>query len=329
MGNTDNTNNQSQEDVNEEERATSINNKEYRNRLNSFFDATVLLTFLTVFCYFLAQAFQKGQRGFYGIDGLVKTQLDINVLIDSFYAISSLILKLGLSYFIFKVTIFLVNHFLKNVDSKTRRGFISFFSAILLIFFIICVLPFFILGEFNSPLDIVWNLGLFYRFCVLFMVIMFLLLFISKARHGIENLLEVLENESLVTFLWTKSKLGTKIISIVFLSFLLGVAFYHYGYTDAEKKENYVIYIDKNNKEYVLLDKDKNTIIVSKLLKDKKGYSVKKEELKIVQLKSNEYNFKNQKFTNGLQFQPNKRAEKLNVFLSFWNDILKNSILYK
>ncbi|AZV60312.1 hypothetical protein [Peribacillus frigoritolerans] len=329
MGNTDNANNQSQENVNKERRSTSTYNKEYRNRLNSFFDATVLLTFLTVFCYFLAQAFQKGQRSFYGIDGLVKTQLDINVLIDSFYAISSLLLKLGLSYFIFKVIIFLVGYFFKNADSKSTRGFISFYSTILLIFFITCVLPFFILGEFNSPLDIVWNLGLLYRFCVLFIVIMFLFIFIPNARHGIEKLLEALEKEGLVTFLWTKSKLETKVIFIVFLSFLLGVAFYHYGYTDAEKKENYVIYIDKNNKEYVLLDKDKNTLIVSELLKGKKGYFVKKEELKIIQLKSDEYNFNNQEFKNGLQFQPNKRAEKLKVFLPLWNDILKNSILYK
>ncbi|MFE4350185.1 hypothetical protein [Peribacillus butanolivorans] len=67
---------------------------ENKDRYSYLKDVSVLLACLTALSYFLSLAFQKGQKDFYGINELVPTKLDINVLVNSFYDISSLLLKL-------------------------------------------------------------------------------------------------------------------------------------------------------------------------------------------------------------------------------------------
>ncbi|MFE4350186.1 hypothetical protein [Peribacillus butanolivorans] len=193
------------------------------------------------------------------------------------------------------------------LDIENINGFLSLISKGFIFIFTMILFPFLIFGKFDTPTKIFLYISMTAR-TILFLI--FLVFPVAGFVQGIA--LKILEKENLAIYLWNETRIGTKLITIVFLSLFLSIIFYQYGYTVAQEKDNYLIYKEPN-KDYVLLDKDGKTIIISQLLKGKNGFFINKNELKIVQIKS-ESTFKNQEFKNGLKVKPNERAEKLSRF---------------
>lgn len=125
-----------------------------------------------------------------------------------------------------------------------------------------------------------------------------------------ENLKGVFEGNLLYN-LWNMSNLGIKFTIIVFVAFCLSKVVYQYGYTQAEEKEDYFM-IEYEKKDLIVLDKNKDLLLVTPLKEANNKFIITKDTYKIIALKSDKLNpviLKNVEFKNGLATSKNDRKE--------------------
>ncbi|MGE7649210.1 hypothetical protein ACQKM1_15700 [Peribacillus frigoritolerans] len=291
-------------------------------------DTAVILAIITGLSYFLSLAYQKGEKNFYGINEITSIDLNINSLTNSFYDISSLLGKILMAFVISKIALYfariIYNKFYKGIENEIISGSLIMVTNILFFGFIICWLPFIILGTGDSISNIMGNYKIFFGIVLSIMLLATVLCF--PFQNSIDKILKpivFLGREKLLQDLWGKFTLSTKLFIFLALINLFSFAFYHYGYTQAEGKEEYVLF-EYNDQDYVLLDKDKSQLIVVPLEKSEGKKIIRKENIQTVELKSNQiqfFSFKNIKINKGLIVQPNERKKKLDKMKNILNSI--------
>ncbi|MFD4931575.1 hypothetical protein ACFWMS_22155 [Peribacillus butanolivorans] len=302
--------------------------KESDNNYGYLKDTAVTLTIITGLSYFLSLAYQKGEKTYYGIDEISSIDLNISSLTNSFFDITSLLFKILLAFVASKIALYLVriiyNKFYKNYESDIVKASLVMSSNVIFFGFLICWLPFIVLGTGDSFSNIMGNYRMFFSIILGILLLSTFLCFIfTKSTDKILKPIVFFGEERLFQNAWRKFTLSTKTFILLSLIIVLSFSFYQYGYTQAQQKEEYAIFHYKN-KEYVVLDKDKNQLIVAPIEESKGKTIIKKANIKTVELKSDEivfFSFKNIKINKGLEIQPNERKEKLDKM----NDIL-NSI---
>ena len=131
-----------------------------------------------------------------------------------------------------------------------------------------------------------------------------------KTDKDEENFKSVFEGNLLYN-LWSMSNLGIKFTIIGFIAFLLSRVLYEYGYTQAEKKEDYST-VNYRNEDLIVLDKNNDLLLVTPFKKDNDKFMITKEGYRIINLKPDKLHhvtLKNVKFKNGLATNKNNRKE--------------------
>ncbi|MDR4888836.1 hypothetical protein RGU12_15080 [Fredinandcohnia sp. QZ13] len=291
-------------------------------------DTAFILAIITSVSYLISLAYQKGKNTFYGIEGLTNIDLNINSLTGSLFDITSLLLIIVLVFAVGKIIYFLARvgykKFYKDYDNEVIESFLVMVSNLVLISFIVCWLPFIILGTGDNLTNIMGNYRMFFSILLCILLISTLLCFIFK--NHIEKILKpivAIGKENLLTGLWSRSRLNTRVILGLAMLYLLAIIFFNYGYTQAENEEEYVIF-NYNNKDYLLLEKEKSQLIVAPIEKEKDNIIMRKDNINTVELKSDGvqfFNFKTIQIKNGLTVEPNERKKKLDKVNEILNKI--------
>ncbi|PNK22449.1 hypothetical protein CBR59_31060 [Bacillus thuringiensis] len=116
-----------------------------------------------------------------------------------------------------------------------------------------------------------------------------------------------------LAYIWKLCNWGIRGIIIITIGIGSSWVFFQYGYTKAEKKEDYTI-VQYQGKEFVMLDKDKNRMLVSPLTINNNHYMMSKNEFQLIEFKQGKADpiiFKGKSLAGGLQVSPNEREERL------------------
>ncbi|MGF9816250.1 hypothetical protein [Bacillus toyonensis] len=186
-------------------------------------------------------------------------------------------------------------------------------------------LPFLVLKDsYNFNVANLLGMRVWVLFFTLLITLLFLFIVLSlkKLKSGtIKNGLLKLCLKGIVAiyrrnplaYIWKQCNWGIRGIIIIIFGIGSSWIFFQYGYTKAEKKEDYTI-VQYQGKEFVMLDKDKNRMLVSPLTINNNHYMMSKNELQLIEFKQEKADsivFKGKSLVGGLQVSPNEREEIL------------------
>ncbi|MGU9545274.1 hypothetical protein [Bacillus cereus] len=186
-------------------------------------------------------------------------------------------------------------------------------------------LPFLVLKDsYNFNVAYLLSAKVWVLFFILLVMLLFLFILLSlkKLKSGtIKNGLLKLCLRGIVAiyrrnplaYIWKQCNWGIRGIIIIIIGIGSSWIFFQYGYTKAEKKEDYTI-VQYQGKEFVMLDKDKNRMLVSPLTINNNHYVISKNEFQLIELKQGKTGsivFKGKNLAGGLQVSPNEREEIL------------------
>ncbi|MDM5284003.1 hypothetical protein [Peribacillus frigoritolerans] len=312
-------------------------------------DAALIIAALTALTYLFAYSFQKGKREYYGIGDMALSNLDINAILDSISDVSTLIFYVIIIYFfarlIVKVMAIIIKYIGKSIkelpknenleldelealDIKgTANNFImNYFTNLFFISLVIGCAPYLILGIGESWDDYLGVVAQSLSFVVcIFMVLSFIYIGVVVSEKNF-NLLAVIFFKNPITYIMQTFSLMTRIILIATLCIGSAYTFYQYGYTKAVNKKDYMV-IQANGKNFLLLDKDANRMLVAPIKKLGKKGEITKRDFQLIEMKlgkNNNFIIKKYEFENGLQVNPDER----NVYLrELGRDVQKSKIL--
>lgn len=295
-------------------------------------DTALIITLLTGLSYFFSLIYQKGFKDFYGINDIASSSLDINTIVNSFYDLSTILIKICVTYLIISFLLKFVIYLDKEYDTdrvqlelKLKVNVITILINLFLISFILFGLPLMILGldhEAYSTFHITLYGG------ILILILCFAIsLRLSKILDIKPMELHIVIAQALTSnifkSIWDKSIWSTRIALIILLGFALSLAFYEYGYTKAQQKEDYTL-VNLKKRDYILLNKEQEWLIIASIKEINGVKTINKNNLKLVKLKGkgNIYNFENISLKGGLQVLPNKRKDSLKGVERFLKVIL-------
>ncbi|MDA1690720.1 hypothetical protein PDK21_23565 [Bacillus cereus group sp. TH147LC] len=189
---------------------------------------------------------------------------------------------------------------------------------------VLSYLPFLVLKDsYNFNVANLLSTRVWALFIILLVMLLFLFIVLSlkKLKSGIikNGLLKLclrgivaIYRRNPLAYIWKQCNWGIKGIIIIIIGIGSSWIFFQYGYTKAEKKEDYTI-VQYHGKEFVMLDKDKNRMLASPLTINN-HYMMSKNEYQLIELKQGKTDtiiFKGKSLVGGLQVSPNERKESL------------------
>lgn len=309
-------------------------------------DTALIIALLSALGYYLAFLFEKGYRDYYGIEAIGVTSIEISSIVNTVYKMFPIIAGIGAIYLFVRLLLWLtipviervieyieviVNSSLERIPN--RLGFrnaiitisdyliqyiVSRSRSIELYFPVITALliPLYILGNNNASFALLIGLILVSIWLLSPLVILFRNRIITNAGLADQNL------KNPIVFIWINSKWNTKIALLILFSIGVGYLFYQYGYTNAEKQEDYFI-IEDTSETLLILDKNDNFMLVS-LVNLKKP--ILESEYQLIPLQNDSttsLNIKKITIEGGLQVVENSRTTQINNFINY----IKNKLI--
>ncbi|MGG0436521.1 hypothetical protein ABEY51_28545 [Priestia megaterium] len=161
-------------------------------------------------------------------------------------------------------------------------------------------------------------LGLINIFIIFTLKISKVLFFRREILGFVFFVLYLLNKKNPVTYIWKKCDLGFRVILILTAGIGFSTIFFQFGYTKSENNTDYKV-AQFQGEEFIILDKDKNRMLISPLRIIKKQYAISSQEFQFIELKQEKANtlvIKNQKFENGLKVVPKESEPKIRVILN-------------
>lgn len=214
---------------------------------------------------------------------------------------------------------------IRTIYDKKEFAPINAITNGIFLMLILGYLPFLVLKDsYNFNVANLLGMRVWVLFFILLSILLFLFIILSlkKLKSGtIKNGLLKLCLKGIVAiyrrnplaYIWKQCNWGIRGIIIIIFGIGSSWIFFQYGYTKAEKKEDYTI-VQYKGKEFVMLDKDKNRMLVSPLTINNNYYMMSKNEFQLIEFKQGKADsivFKGKSLVGGLQVSPNEREEIL------------------
>lgn len=214
---------------------------------------------------------------------------------------------------------------IRTIYDKKEFAPINAITNGIFLMLILGYLPFLVLKDsYNFNVANLLGMRVWVLFFILLSILLFLFIILSlkKLKSGtIKNGLLKLCLKGIVAiyrrnplaYIWKQCNWGIRGIIIIIFGIGSSWIFFQYGYTKAEKKEDYTI-VQYQGKEFVMLDKDKNRMLVSPLTINNNHYMMSKNEFQLIEFKQGKADsivFKGKSLVGGLQVSPNEREEIL------------------
>ncbi|WP_241676066.1 hypothetical protein [Bacillus thuringiensis] len=214
---------------------------------------------------------------------------------------------------------------IRTIYDKKEFAPINAITNGIFLMLILGYLPFLVLKDsYNFNVANLLGMRVWVLFFILLTILLFLFIILSlkKLKSGtIKNGLLKLCLKGIVAiyrrnplaYIWKQCNWGIRGIIIIIFGIGSSWIFFQYGYTKAEKKEDYTI-VQYQGKEFVMLDKDKNRMLVSPLTINNNHYMMSKNEFQLIEFKQGKADsivFKGKSLVGGLQVSPNERDERL------------------
>ncbi|MEQ6017234.1 MULTISPECIES: hypothetical protein [Bacillus] len=214
---------------------------------------------------------------------------------------------------------------IRTIYDKKEFAPINAITNGIFLMLILGYLPFLVLKDsYNFNVANLLGMRVWVLFFILLSILLFLFIILSlkKLKSGtIKNGLLKLCLKGIVAiyrrnplaYIWKQCNWGIRGIIIIIFGIGSSWIFFQYGYTKAEKKEDYTI-VQYKGKEFVMLDKDKNRMLVSPLTINNNHYMMSKNEFQLIEFKQGKADsivFKGKSLVGGLQVSPNEREEIL------------------
>ncbi|XBN97183.1 hypothetical protein BACILLUS_003130 [Priestia megaterium] len=190
---------------------------------------------------------------------------------------------------------------------------------------VISIMPYIILGDSYTFKEIVVTFFIvFVSLCMLLFISFFLFILLMGTSPTLNDIYIILiglaYSKNPLNLFWRVCKLNTKVIVLLTLGLGMSFIFYQYGYTQAEKKEDYTL-IEYKKREFVLVNKNDKQFLVTPLVRKGNKFTITKTDYQLIEVKKDmntPFLFKSIKIKEGLQVLPNERKEMLNKFDKFF-----------